>query len=106
MKNVNMIFLKLIVFFLIIAALCFGLYYFMNMPVMFYFCNGSIIISAVFFIAWLFRLFFKKDIDRSLNNSNSVKWDCPYCGVENPAEAKFCTNCGKEHIQEVNNNVN
>lgn len=48
MKNVNMIFLKLIVFFLIIAALCFGLYYFMNMPVMFYFCNGSIIISAVF----------------------------------------------------------
>lgn len=78
----------------------------MNMPVMFYFCNGSIIISVVFFIAWLFRLFFKKDIDRSLNNSNSVKWDYPYCGVENTAEAKFCTNCGKEHIQEVNNNAN
>lgn len=41
MKNVNMIFLKLIVFFLIIAALCFGLYYFMNMPVMFYFATAQ-----------------------------------------------------------------
>lgn len=67
MKN-GFVFIKLMVFFLIIAGISFGLYYFLKMPMLFYTCDGCIIIAAIFFIAWLFRLFFKKDIDRSLSS--------------------------------------
>ena len=103
MKN-GFVFIKLMVFFLIIAGISFGLYYFLKMPMLFYTCDGCIIIAAIFFIAWLFRLFFKKDIDRSLSSVDTTKWNCNYCGTENPTEARFCTNCGKEHLQEGNIN--
>lgn len=101
----NMIFIKLIVFFLIIAALCFGLFYILEIRTLFYIAEGSIILSAVSFVIWLFKLFFMKDIDRSLkeipndNSENSVNWVCTNCGSINPPETKHCNNCGKEKLQ-------
>lgn len=111
MKN-NLIFVKLMAFFLIVAVLCFALFYFLSMDIMFFIAEGSTIAAVIVLVALIFKLLFMKDIDRSLkqnpetennqninleNNQSSTNWICENCGNTNILGARFCNNCGNEH---------
>ncbi len=108
--NKNLIFLKLMAFFVIIAVLCFGLFYFLDMNIMFYVAEGSIIFAVITLVALLFKVLFMKDIDKNIkeisennniaNGTPSNNWVCQNCNSQNPYEAKFCNNCGAQHNSE------
>lgn len=97
-QSSNFILFKLIVFFIIIGVLCSSISMLAGISFLSTISTGSYILSAIFFVVLLFRIFFKDDIERNFGTGNSGKWICPYCGAENPNESKFCRNCGKEHI--------